>query len=108
MPPAYAPQVEVTTTIGTFSIELYAQHAPKACQNFMELAKRSYYDGTLVSVVAAACTLGRSRRGLTSLCLQFHRIVQGFMVQGGDPTGTGRGGESCWGGKFAVRLLGTR
>ena len=58
-------------------MELYWKHAPKTCQNFIELARRGYYDG-----------------------VPFHRIIAGFMIQGGDPTGTGRGGASIWGGKF--------
>lgn len=65
------------TSIGTFSVELYWDHAPKTCKNFHELARRSYYDSTT-----------------------FHRIVKDFMIQGGDPTATGRGGDSIYGGKF--------
>ncbi|KAG7670338.1 hypothetical protein Ndes2526B_g00089 [Nannochloris sp. 'desiccata'] len=72
-----APQVEIKTTMGTFVVELYLNHAPKTCKNFIELAKRGYYDGTI-----------------------FHRIIRDFMIQGGDPTATGRGGESIYGGKF--------
>ncbi|KAG8936085.1 heme binding [Tulasnella sp. 418] len=63
--------------MGTFSVELYRDHAPKTCRNFEELAKRGYYNGTI-----------------------FHRIVADFMIQGGDPTGTGRGGTSIYGQKF--------
>uniref|UniRef100_A0A7S3BGT4 Peptidyl-prolyl cis-trans isomerase n=1 Tax=Haptolina ericina TaxID=156174 RepID=A0A7S3BGT4_9EUKA len=63
--------------MGVFKIELYPKQAPKTCQNFSELARRGYYDGTV-----------------------FHRIIKDFMVQGGDPTGSGRGGESIFGGKF--------
>jgi peptidyl-prolyl cis-trans isomerase-like 1 len=74
-------QVQVSTSMGSFTVELYSRQAPKACQNFTELAKRGYYDGTV-----------------------FHRIIKDFMVQGGDPTGTGRGGESVFGGKFADEL----
>lgn len=55
-------------------MELYTQHAPRTCQNFLELARLGYYDGTC-----------------------FHRVIKDFMVQGGDPTGTGRGGESIYG-----------
>jgi len=43
-----APQVEIKATMGTFAVELYLDHAPKTCKNFMELAKRGYYDGTIV------------------------------------------------------------
>ena len=78
-----SPPVEVTvnTSMGSFTIELYPSFAPRTCQNFVELAKRGYYDGTL-----------------------FHRIIPDFMIQGGDPTGTGRGGESIFGGKFADEI----
>jgi cyclophilin family peptidyl-prolyl cis-trans isomerase len=51
--------------------------APKTTDNFIKLAQRGYYDGII-----------------------FHRVIKGFMIQGGDPTGTGRGGESAAGGKF--------
>ncbi|KAK9808873.1 hypothetical protein WJX72_005552 [[Myrmecia] bisecta] len=72
-----APQVEIHTTMGSFTVELYTKHAPKTCQNFLGLAERGYYNNTPV-----------------------HRIIKDFMIQAGDPTGTGRGGESIWGGKF--------
>jgi peptidyl-prolyl cis-trans isomerase-like 1 len=58
-------------------VELYSKHAPKTCRNFLELAKRGYYNGTI-----------------------FHRIIANFMIQGGDPSGTGKGGESIYGGAF--------
>merc|ERR1711871_1568347 len=70
-------QVELKTSMGTFTVELYHKHAPKTCKNFYELSRRGYYDGT-----------------------KFHRIIKDFMCQGGDPTATGRGGESIYGGKF--------
>ena len=71
-------EVTVNTTMGSFVVELYPKQAPRTCENFAELSRRGYYDGTL-----------------------FHRIIPDFMVQGGDPTGTGRGGESIFpGGKF--------
>ena len=76
-PPRTAPEVVLNTSIGPFTVELYWKHAPKTCQNFIELARRGYYDG-----------------------VPFHRVIAGFMIQGGDPTGTGRGGASIWGGKF--------
>mmetsp|Transcript_38614 Transcript_38614/g.49271 ORF Transcript_38614/g.49271 Transcript_38614/m.49271 type:complete len:186 (+) Transcript_38614:55-612(+) len=69
--------VKFETSMGNFEVELYYNHAPKTCQNFLELSRQGYYNDTI-----------------------FHRIIRDFMVQGGDPTGTGRGGESCWGGKF--------
>lgn len=69
--------VQFDTTMGTFVIELYHRHAPRTCYNLAALAKAGCYDGTI-----------------------FHRIIKDFMIQGGDPTGTGRGGESVYGGKF--------
>lgn len=72
-----APTVTLHTTHGDVTLELYYKHAPKTCQNFFELARRGYYDGVV-----------------------FHRVIADFMIQGGDPTGTGRGGESVFGGKF--------
>eukprot|EP00967_Tisochrysis_lutea_P048133 scaffold58781_cov29-Tisochrysis_lutea.AAC.1 len=72
--------VRVDTSMGTFTVELYPNQAPKACRNFTELARKGYYDGVV-----------------------FHRIIKDFMLQGGDPTGTGRGGDSIFGGKFEVR-----
>ena len=65
------------TSLGEFSVELYTKHCPKTCQNFTELAKSGYYDKTV-----------------------FHRVIPDFMVQGGDPTGTGRGGTSIFGKEF--------
>jgi peptidyl-prolyl cis-trans isomerase-like 1 len=63
--------------MGEIVIELYWKHAPKTCTNFAELARRGYYNGT-----------------------KFHRIISDFMIQGGDPTGTGRGGASIYGKEF--------
>jgi len=63
--------------MGDIQIELYYLHAPKTCKNFAELAKRGYYNGVI-----------------------FHRVIQDFMIQSGDPTGTGRGGTSIYGNKF--------
>jgi cyclophilin family peptidyl-prolyl cis-trans isomerase len=62
---------------GDFTMELYTEHAPRTCWNIAELARRGYYNNTI-----------------------FHRIIKDFMIQGGDPTGTGRGGESVYGAKF--------
>jgi peptidyl-prolyl cis-trans isomerase-like 1 len=69
--------VKFDTNIGSFTIELYYKHAPRTCHNMGVLADSGYYSNTI-----------------------FHRIIRDFMVQGGDPTGTGRGGESIYGGKF--------
>ncbi len=65
------------TNKGTIRFELLETDAPKTTENFITLAGRGYYDGII-----------------------FHRVIKGFMIQGGDPTGTGRGGESAWGGRF--------
>lgn len=65
------------TTQGSFEIELRPDIAPKAVENFVTHAKNGYYDGLI-----------------------FHRVIKNFMIQGGDPTGTGRGGESIWGKPF--------
>jgi cyclophilin family peptidyl-prolyl cis-trans isomerase len=62
---------------GNIEIEFLPDAAPKAVENFRLLAEHGYYDG-----------------------VTFHRIVKGFMLQGGDPAGTGMGGMSAWGGKF--------
>ncbi|KAI9904254.1 hypothetical protein N3K66_000783 [Trichothecium roseum] len=67
--------------MGTITLELYTSHAPRACHNFSTLASRGYYDATL-----------------------FHRVIPSFMIQGGDPTGTGRGGASVYGEKFADEI----
>ncbi|KAK3056940.1 Peptidyl-prolyl cis-trans isomerase-like 1 [Extremus antarcticus] len=72
-----AQNVILETSMGAITIELYHDHAPKTCQNFAQLASRKYYDGTI-----------------------FHRVIPDFMIQGGDPTGTGRGGSSIFGDKF--------
>ena len=67
----------IKTNKGTIRFELLEEDAPKTTENFRLLAERGYYDGII-----------------------FHRVIKGFMIQGGDPTGTGRGGASAWGGKF--------
>ncbi|CAN6440365.1 unnamed protein product [Victoria cruziana] len=72
-----APQVVLDTSMGPITVEMYHKHAPKTCRNFMELSRRGYYNN-----------------------VKFHRIIKNFVVQGGDPTGTGRGGESIYGSKF--------
>lgn len=67
----------IQTNKGTIRFELLEADAPKTTDNFIKLAERGYYDGII-----------------------FHRVIKGFMIQGGDPTGTGRGGEAAGGGRF--------
>lgn len=75
--PSSQGKVLLVTTAGDFDVELWSREAPKACRNFVQLCLEGYYDGTI-----------------------FHRVVPGFIVQGGDPTGTGTGGESIYGKPF--------
>jgi len=72
-------RVIVSTTVGEIDIELWSKETPKTCRNFLALAMEGYYDGVI-----------------------FHRIVTGFLVQTGDKTGTGGGGESFFGGLYPV------
>ena len=67
----------IQTNKGTIRFELLETDAPKTTENFITLAQKGFYDGVI-----------------------FHRVIKGFMIQGGDPTGTGRGGQSAWGGRF--------
>jgi peptidyl-prolyl cis-trans isomerase-like protein 2 len=73
----------IVTTFGHLNLELYPEYAPKAVWNFLQLAKKGYYKD-----------------------VAFHRNIKGFMIQGGDPTGSGRGGESVWGKYFADEFEG--
>lgn len=65
------------TTLGEIKIKLFPNEAPKTVENFVTHAKEGYYNGLI-----------------------FHRVIKDFMIQGGDPTGTGMGGESIWGKSF--------
>ncbi|HEY0170640.1 MAG TPA: peptidylprolyl isomerase [Pyrinomonadaceae bacterium] len=67
----------IETNLGTIRFELLEEDAPKTTENFRLLAEAGKYDGVI-----------------------FHRVIKGFMIQGGDPDGTGRGGQSAWGGRF--------
>lgn len=71
------PQAEIVTSKGTFVVKLRPDVAPKAVENFTKLAEKGYYNDVI-----------------------FHRVIKQFMIQGGDPTGTGRGGDSIWGKTF--------
>lgn len=74
----------VMKSLGSFEVELYWNEAPKTCLNFAELCKRGYYNET-----------------------KFHRIIPNFIIQGGDPTGTGRGGQSIYGPTFEDEITRT-
>ncbi|HLC45036.1 MAG TPA: peptidylprolyl isomerase [Patescibacteria group bacterium] len=74
-------QVTLDTTLGKIKVEFYAEDAPRAVENFVRLAEKDYYNSTT-----------------------FHRVIKGFMIQGGDPKGDGTGGESIWGGTFEDEL----
>jgi cyclophilin family peptidyl-prolyl cis-trans isomerase len=67
--PVPNPTVTIKTNHGTITAEMFSDVAPKTAGNFIDLAKKGFYDGVV-----------------------FHRVIDGFMIQGGDPTGTGRGG----------------
>src|SRR5262249_4463772 len=69
--------VTIETNKGTIKFELLEQDAPRTTENFRLLAEKGYYDGVI-----------------------FHRVINGFMIQGGDPTGTGRAGQSASGRRF--------
>lgn len=71
----------IETSVGFMELTLRDDVAPKACENFVALAKKGYYNGVV-----------------------FHRVIKGFMVQTGDPTGTGSGGESIWGKPFGDEI----
>lgn len=71
------PLVTVHTNLGNFTLELFPEVAPKTVENFVTHAKNGYYNGVI-----------------------FHRVIEDFMIQGGDPTGTGMGGESIYGRTF--------
>lgn len=70
------------TNMGTIELELFADKTPKTVENFVGLVNKGYYKGVI-----------------------FHRVIKDFMIQGGDPTGTGRGGASFWGGRFEDEIV---
>lgn len=78
MTPSTSEIAVIETTQGTIEVTLFRDKAPKAVDNFIKLAQSHYYDGTI-----------------------FHRVIKGFMIQGGDPLGNGTGGQSTWGKPFA-------
>lgn len=74
---ATGPKATIKTNLGDIKLQLFPDQAPKTVENFTKLAKKGYYNGVI-----------------------FHRVIPDFMIQGGDPTGTGRGGESIFGKAF--------
>ena len=71
------PKATIKTNFGDIKVQLFPKQAPKSVENFVGLAQKGYYDGII-----------------------FPRVIPDFMIQGGDPTGTGMGGESLWGKPF--------
>jgi peptidyl-prolyl cis-trans isomerase B (cyclophilin B) len=71
------PVAVLETTMGTIKVQLFPEQAPKTVENFVGLIEKGYYDGII-----------------------FHRVIRDFMIQGGDPTGTGMGGSSLWDAPF--------
>lgn len=76
------PKILLSTTLGDITLELFPAAAPKAVENFVGLTEKGYYDGII-----------------------FHRVIRDFMIQWGDPTGTGRGGKSLWHRAFEDEFL---
>jgi len=74
---AFAQSVVLDTNMGKIELKLFPKAAPLAVENFTKLVQKGYYNGTI-----------------------FHRVIKNFMIQGGDPTGTGMGGTSIWGKEF--------
>jgi len=71
----------IETNLGTIEVKFFPAVAPKAVENWKGLARKGYYDGVI-----------------------FHRVIDAFMIQGGDPKGTGTGGQSIWGKSFEDEL----
>lgn len=80
-PTAIGQTASIKTSFGDIEVELYKKDAPKTVDNFSQLANKGYYDN-----------------------LTWHRVVKGFVIQGGDPNGDGSGGESVWGGTFGDEI----
>lgn len=76
------PVIIFETSQGNIELKLFTEIAPKACENMLVLVQKGYYDGTV-----------------------FHRVIKNFMIQGGDPTRTGSGGESLWGFPFQDEVV---
>ncbi|KAF8519547.1 peptidyl-prolyl cis-trans isomerase-like 3 [Gautieria morchelliformis] len=80
----FSMSVTLHTSLGDLKIEIFCEAVPKAAENFLALCASKSYDNTI-----------------------FHRNIKGFMIQGGDPTGTGKGGQSIWGKPFADEVRST-
>lgn len=80
--PQIGTRVVIKTNLGSITVGLYDDLTPKTVENFVGLVKKGYYDSVI-----------------------FHRIIKGFMMQGGDPTGTGAGGRSLWGAPFEDEIV---
>jgi peptidyl-prolyl cis-trans isomerase B (cyclophilin B) len=81
-PPKKGEQIAIMeTSMGTIKFKFFPQYAPKAVENFITHAKAGYYNG-----------------------MKFHRVIKDFMIQSGDPLGTGSGGESIWGKPFDIEV----
>eukprot|EP01060_Flectonema_neradi_P023264 TRINITY_DN31474_c0_g1_i1.p1 TRINITY_DN31474_c0_g1~~TRINITY_DN31474_c0_g1_i1.p1 ORF type:complete len:501 (+),score=96.65 TRINITY_DN31474_c0_g1_i1:55-1503(+) len=78
-------ELKLVTTLGPLTLELYCKNAPRTVYNFVKLSNSSYYNSTI-----------------------FHRVIKGFMVQGGDPSGTGSGGRSFFGRDFPDEIIGNK
>ncbi|PBK75886.1 cyclophilin-like protein [Armillaria solidipes] len=76
--------VTLHTTLGELKIEIFCEAVPKTAENFLALCASNYYDGCI-----------------------FHRNIKGFMIQTGDPAGTGKGGQSIWGKPFSDEIRST-
>lgn len=74
---AVGPKVKMITNYGDITIQLFPEQAPKTVENFIGLSEKGYYKDVI-----------------------FHRVISDFMIQSGDPTGSGMGGESIWGNSF--------
>lgn len=73
--------IRLHTNVGDLNLELHCDMVPQTCENFTALCETNFYDG-----------------------VKFHRLIPGFMIQGGDPSSTGRGGQSVWGKPFADEI----
>jgi cyclophilin family peptidyl-prolyl cis-trans isomerase len=76
------PKAVIQTNMGTIELQLFPDKAPQAVENFIGLARKGYYNG-----------------------VTFHRVIDKFMIQGGDPTATGMGGQSIWGKSFNDEIV---